>query len=145
MPGPTGETNRLSLHARGVVLCLGPDAMTAMKQAAMAMANGNQAVMVATGARNVLDAMAVSGLPVVAVEGVVEAQALTDCDGFAAVVSVADAEWLSRYRQALAQRDGVLIPLIAEMLQHERYQIERHLCIDTTAAGGNASLIAAAE
>ena len=27
----------------------------------------------------------------------------------------------------------------------ERYVVERHLCIDTTAAGGNASLLATAE
>ncbi|MAS24278.1 MAG: bifunctional proline dehydrogenase/L-glutamate gamma-semialdehyde dehydrogenase [Oceanospirillaceae bacterium] len=145
MPGPTGESNRLSVHARGVVLCLGPDAMTAMKQAAMALANGNQAVMVATGADDVLKALNSSALPLVALNGVVESEALTACRNFAAVISCADAQCLSDYRKALSSRQGILVPLISEMLQHERYQIERHLCIDTTAAGGNASLIAASE
>ena len=36
---------------------------------------------------------------------------------------------LKQYRQALAQR----------------FVLERHLCVDTTAAGGNASLVAASE
>ncbi|WP_286240908.1 hypothetical protein [Neptuniibacter halophilus] len=38
-----------------------------------------------------------------------------------------------------------LLPLITEVDQPERFVLERHLCIDTTAAGGNASLIAAAD
>jgi len=33
MPGPTGETNQLSAHPRGVVLCLGPGSMKALSQA----------------------------------------------------------------------------------------------------------------
>jgi len=145
MPGPTGETNRLSVHPRGVVLCLGPDAQTALRQAVMAMLCGNKAIMVALDAPSVLDAMGAGSLPVKALDGVIEDAGLADCAGFAAVVSVADEEWLGRYRRALAQREGALIPLITEMHQVERFQIERHLCIDTTAAGGNASLIAAVE
>jgi RHH-type proline utilization regulon transcriptional repressor/proline dehydrogenase/delta 1-pyrroline-5-carboxylate dehydrogenase len=47
------------------------------------------------------------------------------------------------YRRALAGREGMLIPLITGTNTAERLIIERHLCIDTTAAGGNASLIAA--
>ena len=120
-------------------------AENAMKQAAMALANGNQAVMVATGADDVLKALNSSALPLVALNGVVESEALTACRNFAAVISCADAQCLSDYRKALSSRQGILVPLISEMLQHERYQIERHLCIDTTAAGGNASLIAASE
>jgi RHH-type proline utilization regulon transcriptional repressor/proline dehydrogenase/delta 1-pyrroline-5-carboxylate dehydrogenase len=38
-----------------------------------------------------------------------------------------------------------LLPLICESADPQRYTMERHLCIDTTAAGGNASLIAAGE
>jgi RHH-type proline utilization regulon transcriptional repressor/proline dehydrogenase/delta 1-pyrroline-5-carboxylate dehydrogenase len=33
--------------------------------------------------------------------------------------------------------------VIADRIDPERYVLERHLCIDTTAAGGNASLLAA--
>ncbi len=46
---------------------------------------------------------------------------------------------------ALSKREGALLPVITEHKLDQRYVIERHLCIDTTAAGGNASLIASAE
>lgn len=149
MPGPTGETNRLSHHARGLVLCLGPDTHTALTQAAWALATGNAVVVIAP---EIEQALAESGqltqhpdMPLVAINGRLAASALTQCEGFAAVASNAPQALQTEYRQALAKRNGVLIPLINEVNQPERYQIERHLCIDTTAAGGNASLIAAAE
>ena len=47
-------------------------------------------------------------------------------------------------RAALARRSGPILPLIAEQDAPERYVLERHLCVDTTAAGGNASLLAQA-
>ena len=145
LPGPTGETNRLSVHPRGVILCLGPDAASALKQVVMALACGNRAVMVAPDAPSLLARSGGTGLPVIALDGLLDERALTECEDFAAVVSVAGNDLLSSYRRALAAREGALLPLISEMLQPERYCIERHLCIDTTAAGGNASLIAAAE
>ena len=61
------------------------------------------------------------------------------------MVSVAEPDVLRDYRLALAKRDGELLPLITEQNLDQRFVIERHLCIDTTAAGGNASLIASAE
>jgi RHH-type proline utilization regulon transcriptional repressor/proline dehydrogenase/delta 1-pyrroline-5-carboxylate dehydrogenase len=53
-----------------------------------------------------------------------------------------DSSTMQAWRQALAGREGVLVPLITETNAAERLIVERHLCIDTTAAGGNASLIA---
>ena len=49
MPGPTGESNRLEVHPRGLVLCLGPDGDSAIAQAMQALALGNGAVVVAPG------------------------------------------------------------------------------------------------
>ena len=49
------------------------------------------------------------------------------------------------FRCALASREGPLIPLICEMGDASRYCVERHICIDTTASGGNASLLATSE
>ena len=145
LPGPTGESNRLSCHPRGLVLCLGPDAETALGQAAQALAIGNRAVVVAPGANAPVRRLAEAGAPVVAVEGLLEARALEAADGFDAVASAADEATLRALRIALARRDGALIPLITEADAPERYVIERHLCIDTTASGGNALLLAAAE
>jgi RHH-type proline utilization regulon transcriptional repressor/proline dehydrogenase/delta 1-pyrroline-5-carboxylate dehydrogenase len=47
-------------------------------------------------------------------------------------------------RQALAERSGPIVPLVTEMIYPVAYAHERAVCVDTTAAGGNASLLAAA-
>lgn len=145
MPGPTGEQNHLSFHARGVVLCLGPDVESAKVQAATALSQGNRVVVIAPGAEEALADAIRAGLPLVAADGVLAAEALTTLKGFDAVASVAEASVLRQYRRALAQREGALLPLITEQALEQRYVLERHVCIDTTAAGGNASLIASAE
>ena len=145
MPGPTGEQNHLSCHARGVVLCLGPDAKSASEQAGVALSQGNRVVVIAPGAEQAMADAIAAGLPVVAKEGVLDPDALTTLEGFEAAVSVAEKSMLKQYRFALCKRDGALLPLITEHKLDQRYVIERHLCIDTTAAGGNASLIASAE
>ena len=44
---------------------------------------------------------------------------------------------------ALAARDGALVGLACGADLAARCRIERHICIDTTAAGGNAALLAA--
>ena len=60
----------------------------------------------------------------------------------AAVVYWGEATKAKAMRQALAARTGPIIPLITERDMATACQVERHLCIDTTAAGGNASLLA---
>jgi len=145
MPGPTGELNRLSCHPRGIVLCLGPDPDSAFKQAGIALSQCNLVVVVAPGAEQRLAAAMAEGIPVVAVNGLLQPEALETARGFAAVVSSAGETTLRAYRIALSKRDGALLPLITELNVPERFVIERHLCVDTTAAGGNASLIATAE
>ncbi|SMX37231.1 bifunctional proline dehydrogenase/L-glutamate gamma-semialdehyde dehydrogenase PutA [Octadecabacter ascidiaceicola] len=117
LPGPTGESNRLSTHPRGAILCLGPD-----KQAQ---------------ADRVLD---LGGIPMVHDDDVTddELQSMT----FAAVVWQGDVETARRIERALAQRTGAIVPLITEPLNEGHVLHERHICIDTTAAGGNAALLA---
>ena len=143
MPGPTGETNRLSVHARGLVLCLGPTRAGALDQAVAALALANRVVIIADGIKHALVEFKKAGLPVVGVEGFLSPRALAQVTGFDAVMTLADSFTKQAFRQALAEREGVLIPLITESNASERLIMERHLCIDTTAAGGNASLIAA--
>ncbi|MBV1786877.1 bifunctional proline dehydrogenase/L-glutamate gamma-semialdehyde dehydrogenase PutA [Marinobacterium sp. D7] len=145
LPGPTGELNRLSNCARGVVLCLGPDKKTALQQAAVALSQGNKVVVIAPGVEAAVAKVTEAGLPIIGLDGLLQPQALSSVEGFEAVVSAAEPELLREYRQALAERDGALLQLITEYTLPERYVIERHLCIDTTAAGGNASLIASSE
>ena len=143
LPGPTGESNRLSFAPRGVVLCLGPGAEAVQAQVAAARAAGNVVVAVVAGASVALTAHAADAC-VVILDGQVAPDALATLGGIAAVACCADRDVLCAVRAALARRAGPILPLIAEPDAPERYVLERHLCVDTTAAGGNASLLAQA-
>ena len=143
MPGPTGETNQLSMHPRGVVLCLGPTQKDTLQQALTALAQQNSVVMVAQQAEQLGDTLRKAGFPAVGYDGSVEADSLRRVAGIDAVMSQAELQQLRSSRIALAEREGKLIPLICDSNELDRLVIERHICIDTTAAGGNASLIAA--
>ena len=44
--------------------------------------------------------------------------------------------------QALAARKGPILPLIVDAPDAAHALMERHICIDTTASGGNAQLLA---
>lgn len=142
LPGPTGETNRMTLHPRGSILCLGPNDADLQKQVCFALAQGNRVVVIATTLPSWVDTIVAAGLPVTVCEGVLAADALQQVPVLDAIASFADDETCAAYRCMLAQRPGMLVPLITERNAPERYVLERHLCVDTTAAGGNASLIA---
>lgn len=145
LPGPTGESNRLSMHPRGRVLCLGPTAELAIVQAVQALGAGCPVVMLAPGIEALARPMQAAGLPVAAIEGVIDTQTLTSLDSIASVAAAGDVEWTKALRQALAKRDGPIVPIETQAIAPSRFVIERHLCIDTTAAGGNASLLASTE
>lgn len=133
LPGPTGESNVLSTYGRGTILCLGPTAEQAKEQANIAVANGCRAVLIAPGATGEF-----------ALDGVLPADALAVIEGVHGVALWSGSEDQKAARIALAGREGRLIPLIAELDLADRCLLERHICIDTTAAGGNASLLAEA-
>ena len=67
---------------------------------------------------------------------------LSELEGFAAVALWSVKADLSTARVALAKRDGPIIPLITKRDIADRCTLERHICIDTTASGGNAMLLA---
>lgn len=132
MPGPTGESNRWSTFAKGTILCLGPTSDDAVKQMKIAKKMGCQSVGVAPG---------LSGPGTF--QGYLNRSALTHLQDFEAVALWSNEGDLVAARKALADRDGAILPLIATDDMKELCVLERHLCIDTTAAGGNASLLAA--
>ncbi|MGR3292140.1 MAG: aldehyde dehydrogenase family protein, partial [Paracoccaceae bacterium] len=133
MLGPTGESNQLSTYGRGVVLCLGVSGADAVAQAKIVRDNGCGAVRVAPGATG-------EG----SVDGVLPMRSLAELQGFSAVVLWSSEHIQRLARIALAARDDAILPLIVERDFAERCLLERHICIDTTAAGGNAALLAAA-
>ncbi len=120
LPGPTGESNRLQAMPRGPVLCLGPGNATAAAQAQAVAALGGTAV-TATGT---LSPEALKTLPL------------------AAAIWWGDADTARAYAQALTQRGGPITALITTQPDAAHVLHERHICIDTTAAGGNAQLLA---
>jgi RHH-type proline utilization regulon transcriptional repressor/proline dehydrogenase/delta 1-pyrroline-5-carboxylate dehydrogenase len=145
LPGPTGESNRLSLYPKGTVLCLGPSAEIAVAQAAQALGAGCAVVIVAPGVNRLAQPLIAAGAPVAAVDGVIQADVLAALEDVAAVAAAGDSDWTRALRIALAQRPGAIIALETQLIAPERYVLERHLCIDTTAAGGNASLLASVD
>ena len=70
------------------------------------------------------------------------AKALLQLTGYSAVLWWGDQDTARLYSRALSERDGPLIPLIIDFPDKAHVLHERHLCVDTTAAGGNASLLA---
>ena len=78
----------------------------------------------------------------VAAGGTLDAAALTSLGGFSAVIWWGDALIAQSYSLALATRPGPILPLITDCPDAAHVLVERHLCIDTTASGGNAELLA---
>ncbi|MDF1599779.1 bifunctional proline dehydrogenase/L-glutamate gamma-semialdehyde dehydrogenase PutA [Mesorhizobium sp. YIM 152430] len=144
LPGPTGEGNALSLGPRGRVLCLGPSEDALLAQVVQALAAGNAVLAVAPRANAILKPLTAKGLPLAALDGHVTPLDLIDL-GVDLVASSADDATLRSIRRALAQKSGPIVPLVTEMIYPAAYTHERSVCVDTTAAGGNASLLAAAQ
>jgi RHH-type proline utilization regulon transcriptional repressor/proline dehydrogenase/delta 1-pyrroline-5-carboxylate dehydrogenase len=113
--------NRLTTHPRGPVLCLGPGTEAAAAQAAAART---------------------AGCPAVEAPGL-DAEALRDLSGFAIAAFDGAPAAARPYREALAARPGPILPLARRAELPGLCRLERHLCIDTTASGGTATLLAA--
>jgi RHH-type transcriptional regulator, proline utilization regulon repressor / proline dehydrogenase / delta 1-pyrroline-5-carboxylate dehydrogenase len=120
LPGPTGESNRLTLVPRAPLLCLGPTPAAALAQAEVIRSLGGFAIEAA-------------GLA---------PDALTRLQGFSGALWWGDADSARLRLQALAARKGPILPLICGMPDVALATLERHICIDTTASGGNAQLLA---
>ncbi len=144
LPGPTGESNRLLMVPRGLVLCLGPDPDTLLGQVVQALAAGNGVIAVAPGATGALSPLKEAQAPFRAFDGTLDPSLLDDMPLDAVAVTGPD-DLLKSVRRALAGRKGPIVPLLDAELSPSAYYHERAICIDTTAAGGNTTLFAAVE
>ncbi|ASJ70602.1 bifunctional proline dehydrogenase/L-glutamate gamma-semialdehyde dehydrogenase PutA [Granulosicoccus antarcticus] len=142
LPGPTGESNRYQLLPRGTAVCLGPTAEVALAQAVQALGAGCRVLIVAPDVSSIAKAVANVDAPISVLEGTITPEVLTELTGIDIVAAAGASDWTRALRIALAQRDGPIVPLATDIIGPDRYVSERHLCIDTTAAGGNASLLA---
>ena len=152
LPGPTGESNHYHLKPRGTVLCHASSAQGAQAQLEACTRTGNAMLWVdhpdvrawhaaANTATNA--ATGGGGLQWVAAEAL-------DAASFQAVLFEGDSDALQALTLAVASRPGPIVPVVAlnhdELAAGRAYPLEmlvRELavCINTAAAGGNASLM----
>jgi len=123
LPGPTGESNRLTLAPRAPLLCLGPGRDTVAAQSQSVSSLGG----------TTLNAT-----------GMIDIAALETLDGFSAVLWWGDADTGRAIEQALSRRNGPILPLIPGNPTIAQVMSESHVCVDTTASGGNADLLGGA-
>ena len=119
LPGPTGESNILTTYPKGVILCLGPSIEQAKIQEKTVNASGSIACIIL-------------GL---------DLDLLSKLENFSAVILWSKVNDVRKARKALANRKGNIIPIVTDISSLNHLKIERHVCIDTTAAGGNVELL----
>ena len=121
LPGPTGESNVLKTMSRPPILCAGPSDTAAKTQAQMIRDFGGTAVIANWG---------------------FDAKELETLKNIGGVIWWGDEATGRDMALALSRRTGPIVPLITAYPDKAHACSERHICIDTTAAGGNASLLA---
>ncbi|HJV06524.1 MAG TPA: trifunctional transcriptional regulator/proline dehydrogenase/L-glutamate gamma-semialdehyde dehydrogenase [Chromobacteriaceae bacterium] len=135
LPGPTGENNSLFFAPRGKVGCLADSMDGRLEQLVAVLATGNQAVLADDDIGSKIAGQLVGHVQLAADVLQAELSAVlfdgTDADAQAA-------------RATLAARDGALVPLVLKGQSGynlHRLVVERAVSVNTTAAGGNASLM----
>jgi RHH-type transcriptional regulator, proline utilization regulon repressor / proline dehydrogenase / delta 1-pyrroline-5-carboxylate dehydrogenase len=118
LPGPTGERNTYALSARQAVICFGPDTA---RQVARVTALGGKAVVIDASKADAAKRAAASG----------------------ATLALAGIGLFAVLRPQLAALPGARISLEPDDCPDERLLAEKSVSEDTTASGGNASLLAA--
>ncbi|MET0963035.1 MAG: bifunctional proline dehydrogenase/L-glutamate gamma-semialdehyde dehydrogenase PutA, partial [Noviherbaspirillum sp.] len=135
LPGPTGEINTLRFVSRGSALCAASGRAALLNQIAAALATGNRALL--AGAQH---SLLPPGLPAAVLERIDMVQDIAQAD-----VAMCDGGQCATLLPALAALEGALVPVIqtegSKPIPLWRLVAERALCVNTTAAGGNASLM----
>ena len=139
LPGPTGEQNTLAFAARGAILCAAADSGVLLNQLAAVLATGNRALVLARP-----ESAMPAGLPTDVKKRIEWVASLDACkDEFQ--IALVEASLAASLRMPLAARSGALVSLIetseVSLIPLWRLLAERALCVNTTAAGGNASLM----
>lgn len=139
MPGPTGEHNTLAFHPRGEILCVAPSAAELLEQIAAVLATGNLALLDDHGGE-LMEKLPAELLTRVRMDP--KREEVT----YAAALFAGDPQAAALLRVRLAARAGALIPVITSGARSGRYPLyrlvaERVVSMNTTAAGGNTTLM----
>ncbi|NKB27617.1 MAG: bifunctional proline dehydrogenase/L-glutamate gamma-semialdehyde dehydrogenase PutA [Rhodobacteraceae bacterium] len=120
LPGPTGEDNSYAMKPRHGVICAGPGAKDAAQQADIARALGCQNVLV--------KAQLTPG-------------EVAQLKGVSALIYWGNVP--QGFARACAALDGPIVRLVTARTLDRDLLVEQTICVDTTASGGNAELLAA--
>ena len=158
LPGPTGESNVLYLEPRGIILCFADKDVTFEYWAlsiVTALATGNVVISVVSElfyaeALEFREQFIATGAPAGALQvaKLQHLQPLLAEDDLAGVVIGSESDRSSFMVKMLANRTGAILPVIsAEYYDHliQRLLTEKTVSIDTTASGGNTSLMTLVE
>jgi len=146
LPGPTGESNVLSTYACGRVLVIADNASGCRDLCETALSAGCAVLAICT--EQLDDAFAdrrVKSAALSIMQALFEISTIAKLQNVDAIAVAGTSQNAIEIRQTMAGRAGRILPLITHSRDATRFYIERHVCIDTTAAGGNATLLASAE
>jgi RHH-type proline utilization regulon transcriptional repressor/proline dehydrogenase/delta 1-pyrroline-5-carboxylate dehydrogenase len=138
LPGPTGERNTLTFTPRGTLLCAPDSAAGLLNQVAAALATGNRALVLAA------PGLIPADLPALVKERV-RFVGQDEIDASELQVALVEAGLAGSLRAKLAARPGAIVGIVdtgaSAPVALWRLVAERAVCVNTTAAGGNASLM----
>jgi RHH-type proline utilization regulon transcriptional repressor/proline dehydrogenase/delta 1-pyrroline-5-carboxylate dehydrogenase len=139
LPGPTGERNVLAFHPRGSILCVAASDDGLLNQLAAAFATGNDVIVPAGPLERLVTALPAAVRSRVCVVG---ANAL---EGRSVALALIERGMEGLWLPHLAARDGAIVGVVLTdglaPVPLWRLVLERAVCTNTTAAGGNASLM----
>jgi RHH-type proline utilization regulon transcriptional repressor/proline dehydrogenase/delta 1-pyrroline-5-carboxylate dehydrogenase len=139
LPGPTGERNVLGFVPRGAILCAASGAKGLLNQLAAVLVTGNRALVLADAREQVL-----GDLPAEVKERV-RFIGEAELDKLEIHMALLDAGVKGNLQAKLAARTGAIVGIVdtrpGEPVALWRLVAERAVCVNTTAAGGNASLM----
>ena len=135
LPGPTGERNQLDFVPRGTVLCAPDGTASLLNQLAAAFATGNRALVL----------MEANASFPAAVKERVRFIGENDLDGSDVAIALVEQGVKGNVPAKLAARPSAIVGIVdtraGEPIALWRLVAERAVCVNTTAAGGNASLM----
>jgi RHH-type proline utilization regulon transcriptional repressor/proline dehydrogenase/delta 1-pyrroline-5-carboxylate dehydrogenase len=139
LPGPTGESNTLSYHSKGCVLCLGPSDADALQQSIVALALGNSVMsMLNQQDFNQLINLGIDSNTLLRMNKGPNNEFLGN-DYYDAILYGGNTKTIEL---AVLDRNAGITPVIDSINEPWRLLNERVTTVDTTASGGNANLLA---
>jgi RHH-type proline utilization regulon transcriptional repressor/proline dehydrogenase/delta 1-pyrroline-5-carboxylate dehydrogenase len=143
LPGPTGERNVLGFVPRGAILCAAGSPKGLLNQLAAVLVTGNRALILLDSLADTRDQV-LGSLPAEVKERV-RFVGEAELDGLDIQMALLDAGMKGNLQAKLAARTGAIVGIVdtrpGEPVALWRLVAERAVCVNTTAAGGNASLM----